>query len=61
MDTMLSLNLLVSQMLKIPKAKIEAYFLKKLVFVTNKCLTQDDFRKCQRTTENLSKYKAVGE
>ena len=59
MDTVLSLTLLVSAMLKIPRAKVGAYFLKKLAFVTNKCLAQDAFGKCPRTTENLSKYTAI--
>ena len=59
MDTVLSLILLLSEMLKIPKTKVEAHFLKKLDFVNNKCLIQDDFRKCQRTTENISKYTAL--
>ena len=53
MDTVLSLTL----MLKIPRAKVEAHFLKKLVFVTNKCLTQDSFGKCPMTTENLNQFK----
>ena len=56
MDTMLSLILLVPEILKIPRAKVEAHFLKKLAFVTNTCLAQDAFGKCPRTTENLSKY-----
>ena len=56
MDTVLSLILLVSEMLQIPKSKVEAHFLKKLDFVTNKCLALDVFGKCPRTTENLSKY-----
>ena len=54
-DTMLSFILLVSAVLKIPSAKVEAHFLKKLAFVTNKCLVQDVFGKRLRTTENLSK------
>ena len=58
MDTVLSLILLVFEMLEISKTKVEAHFLKKLDFVTNKCLAQDAFRKCPRTTENLSKYTA---
>ena len=58
-DTVLSLILLVSEMLKIPSAKVEAHFLKKLAFVTNKCLAQDVFGKCPRTTANISKYTAV--
>ena len=59
MDIVLSLILLNSQMLKIPKTKTEAHFLKKLDFATNKYLAQDAFRKCPRTTENLSKYTAL--
>ena len=55
MDTVLSLILLVFEMLKIPKTKIEAHFLKKLDFAFNKFLAQDALRKCPRTTENLSK------
>ena len=58
-DTALSLNLLVFEMLKTPKTKVEAHFLKKLDFVTNKCLAQDVFGKRPRTTENLSKYTAL--
>ena len=61
MSTVLFLILLVSEMLKTPMAKVEAYFLKKLASVTNKCLAQDAFRKCPRTTENLSKYTTVRE
>ena len=56
MGTLLSLILLVSEMLKIPKYKAEAHFLKKLAFVTNNCLAQDAVGKYPRTTENLSKY-----
>ena len=59
MDTVLSLILLVSEMVKIPRAKVEAHFLKKLAFVTNKGLGQDAFGKCPRPTENLSKYTEV--
>ena len=59
MDTVLSLILLAFEMLKIPKTKVEAHFLKKLDFVTNKCLALDAFGKCPRTTENLSKYTAL--
>ena len=53
MDTVMSLTLLVSEMLKIPKAKVEVNFLKKLAFVTNTCFAQDAFGKCPRTIENL--------
>ena len=61
MDTVLYLIMLVSEMLKISRAKVEAHFLKKLTFVTNKCLAQDAFGECPRTTENLSKYTSVRE
>ena len=54
MDTVLFLIQLVSDMLKIPRAKVEAYFRKKLAFVTNKFLVRDTFGKCPRTIENLS-------
>ena len=59
MATVFSLILLVFEMLNIPKTKAEAHFLKKLDFVTNKCLAQDAFGKCSRTTESLSKYTAL--
>ena len=59
MDIMLSLILLVSEKLKIPKTKIEAHFLKKIDFVNNKCLAQEAFEKCPSTTENLSKHTAL--
>ena len=61
MDTVLFLILLISEMLKIPRVKVEAFFLKKRAFLTNKFLAQDPFGKCPRTTENLSKYTAVRE
>ena len=54
MDAVLPLILLVSEKLNIPRAKVEAHFLKKLAFATNKCLAQDAFG-CPRTTENFSK------
>ena len=44
-----------------PRAKVEAYFLEKLAFVTKKCLAKLVFGKCPRTTENLSKYAAQRE
>ena len=59
MDILLSLILLVSEMLKIPKTKVETHFLKKIDFVNNKCLAQEAFEKCLSTTENLSKYTAL--
>ena len=58
-DVVLSLILLVSEMLKIPKTNVEAHFLKKLDFIANKCLAKDAFGKYSRTTENLSKYTAL--
>ena len=60
MDTVISLILLlVSEMLKISWAIVEVHFFKKLAFPNNKFLAQDVFRKCSRTTENLSKCTAV--
>ena len=61
MDIVLSLILLVSEILKILRAKVEARFLKKLAFVTYKYLAQDSLRKYSRITENLSKYTTVYE
>ena len=55
MDTVLSLILLVFDMLKIPTAKVEARFLKKLSFVTNKFLAQDSLGECPKAAESLSK------
>ena len=45
MDTVLSLILLISEMQKIPRAKYEARFLKKLAFVTNNWKMPKDNRK----------------
>ena len=59
MDTVLSLILLAFEMLKISNTKVEAHFLKKRVFVTNKCLALDALGKYPSTTENLSKYTAL--
>ena len=59
MDTVLSLIMVVSEMLKIPRAKVEAHFLKKLSFVTTECSAQDAFGECPTTTEKLSKFRAV--
>ena len=59
MDTELSLILLVSEMLKIPRPKAEAHF---LAFVTNKCLAQDAFGQQkrqqgeQKTFQNTQQY-----
>ena len=49
-DTVLSSIMLVSEMQKIPSAKIEAHFLKKLDFVTNTYFAYDAFGKCPSTT-----------
>ena len=51
-DTVFSLILLI-------RAKVEAHFIKKLGFVTNKSLKLDSFGKCPRIAENLSKYTAL--
>ena len=59
MDTVWFLILLASEMRKIPRAKIEAHFIKKLAFITNKRLAQDTFG--EWTRENLSKYIVVRE
>ena len=59
MDIVLSLILL--QMLKFPRAKVQFHFLKKTAFVTSQCLAQDTFGKCSRITENLSKYTSMRE
>ena len=59
MDTVFSLILLVSEMLKIPRAKFEAHFLTKPAVVTNKWLGQDAFGKCLRitkTSQNTQQY-----
>ena len=45
MDTVLSLILLISEMQKIPRAKYEARFLKKLAFVTGNWKMPKDNRK----------------
>ena len=60
-DTVLSLILLVSERLKIPRTKVETNFLKKINFVTNKWFAQDAFGKYQMTTKNLSKQTVVWE
>ena len=59
MDIGLPLILLVSELLKILRAKVEAHFLKKLAFAANKYLAQYSSGKCSRTTDNLSKYTAM--
>ena len=61
MDVVFSLILLIYKMLKIPKAKAETHFLKKLAFVTNKCLALDPIGEYPKKTENLSKYTEVHE
>ena len=40
-NTVLSLILLVSKMLKLRGARVEAHFLKELVFIINRCVAQD--------------------
>ena len=53
MDIVLSLILLVSEMLEIPRAKVENHFLKKLAFSTNNCLEQDTLKNDQRQQKAL--------
>ena len=55
-DTVLSLILLVSEMQKNTKAKVEAYVLKKLVFVTNKYLAQEVFAFRMQTVSGAGTY-----
>ena len=55
MDTVLSLILLVSEMLKYPWAKVEAHFLMKLAFVNNKCLFTRCLRKMSKDNRKLFK------
>ena len=43
MNAVLSLILLVPKTLKIRGARVEAHFLKELVFIINKCVAQDVF------------------
>ena len=59
MYTVLSLILLVSEMLKVPRAKFEGRFLKKFDFATNICLAQDAFRKCPRTKESFKIHSSM--
>ena len=61
MDATLPLILLDPEMLKISRAEAEAYFVKKLIFVTDKCLAQHAFGKCPRTTEKLLKCASIRE
>ena len=56
MDTVF---LLVSEVLKIPKAKIEAHFLKKPAFVTNKVqhkIPLENVQGQQKTFQNTRQY-----
>ena len=59
-DTVLPLILLISEVLKISRAKVEAHFLKKTC-ICNEFLGQDAFGKCPKITENLSKCTVVRE
>ena len=54
-DTMKSLNLLVSEMLKIPRVNVEAPLLKNLAFLINKCLAQN-VQGQQKTFQNKQWY-----
>ena len=58
-NTAFVLILLASELLKILRAKADAYFLKKLVFVTNKCLAQMPLKNVkgqQKTIQNYVKH-----
>ena len=55
MDNVLYLILLVSEMLKIPRDKVEDHFLKNIAFITNKCLLQDAFGECLWTKKTFQK------
>ena len=59
MDTVLSLILLVSEMLKYPWAKVEAHFLMKLAFVNNKCLFTRCLRKMSKDNRKLFKIHSI--
>ena len=59
MNTGLFLILLVFEILKVSKTKVKAHFLKKLDFVTNKCLALDVFGECLRTTEKPFKIYTI--
>ena len=59
MDTVLSLILLVSEMLKIARAKIETPFYKKLAFVTNNVwhkMPSENVQGQQKTFQNTQQY-----
>ena len=59
MDTVLSLIFLVSEMLKISGAKVEAQFFEQLPFVIKKCLIQDISKNVQgqqKTFQNKQQY-----
>ena len=59
MDTVLPLIVLAFEMLKIPKTKVEARFLKKRDFVTNKCLALGSFENVQgqqKTFQNTQRH-----
>ena len=53
MDTVLSMILLVSDMLKVPRAKLEANFLKKLTYVTNNYLAHEPLENVQGQQETF--------
>ena len=60
-DAVLFLILLVSEMLKIPRTKVEPHFLKKTYFCNEQQFSTNAFGKCSRTTKNLFKYTAARE
>ena len=59
MDAVLSLILLVSEMLKISGAKVDAHFFEQLPFVIKKCLIQDVSKNVQgqqKSFQNTQQY-----
>ena len=52
MDTALPLILLVSEILKIPRAKVEVHFLKKFPFITKKMFSTRCLRKMSKDNSN---------
>ena len=59
MGTALSLTLLVSEMQRIPMAKVEVHFLKKLAFVANNVwlkMPSENVRGQQKTFQNRQQY-----
>ena len=58
MDSVLSLILLDSEMLKVQRAKVEVYFLKKFYFATNvwRKMPSENVQRQQKTFQNAQQY-----